>query len=363
SASMSNLLGVAVTPLLVLALMTTNGSVHISAESIVEIVLMLLLPFIVGQALRNRVLPITAKISRIDLFDKTVIVLVVYAAFSEGVVDGVWSMIGISELVWLTVACCVLLAVVLGLTELTARLLGFDVRDKRVVQFCGSKKSLATGLPMAAVLFAGQPVGMLVLPLMLFHQIQLIVCAWLAARYGREESAAAPAATCAGSPARSTTCSGPPSRGPSATRTANPAPAASATPIHTGYSRRPHRLAMTAPTSAPAVLTSRSVTSEFPRARTYWSVSTAALITAPQATTTRTGLARCSTRMKSSTPSGTKNARLPRASKSGPNQDCASRNCAKGTHSTERPRCAAGTLRGTIAQDAWSMVTALTSDA
>lgn len=195
SASMSNLLGVAVTPLLVLALMTTNGSVHISAESIVEIVLMLLLPFIVGQALRNRVLPITAKISRIDLFDKTVIVLVVYAAFSEGVVDGVWSMIGISELVWLTVACCVLLALVLGLTELTARLLGFDVRDKRVVQFCGSKKSLATGLPMAAVLFAGQPVGMLVLPLMLFHQIQLIVCAWLAARYGREESGAAPAAT------------------------------------------------------------------------------------------------------------------------------------------------------------------------
>src|SRR5699024_797905 len=143
-------------------LMTTNGSVHISAESIVEIVLMLL-PFIVGQALRNRVLPITAKNSRIDLFDKTVIVLVVYAAFSEGVVDGVWSMIGISELVWLTVACCVLLAVVLGLAELTARLLGFDVRDKRVVQFCGSKKSLATGLPMAAVLFAGQPVGMLVL--------------------------------------------------------------------------------------------------------------------------------------------------------------------------------------------------------
>ena len=195
SASMSNLLGVAVTTLLVMALMTTNDSVHISAESIVEIVLMLLLPFIVGQALRNRVLPITAKISRIDLFDKTVIVLVVYAAFSEGVVDGVWSMIGISELVWLTVACCVLLAVVLGLTELTARLLGFDVRDKRVVQFCGSKKSLATGLPMAAVLFAGQPVGMLVLPLMLFHQIQLIVCAWLAARYGREESAAAPAAT------------------------------------------------------------------------------------------------------------------------------------------------------------------------
>lgn len=185
SASVSNLLGVAITPLLVVALMTTSGSVQVSAGSVVEIVAMLLLPFVVGQLLRERVMPITRKIRRIDLFDKTVIVLVVYAAFSEGVVDGIWSMIGVSELVWLTVACGVLLALVLGLTELTARALGFDVRDKRVVQFCGSKKSLATGLPMAAVLFAGQSVGLLVLPLMLFHQIQLIVCAWLSARYGR----------------------------------------------------------------------------------------------------------------------------------------------------------------------------------
>ena len=193
SASVSNLLGVAITPLLVVALMTTSGSVHISGSSIVEIVLMLLLPFVVGQLLRNRVIPITSRIKRIDLFDKTVIVLVVYAAFSEGVVDGVWSKIGVSELVWLTVACCILLALVLLLTEFTARALGFDVRDKRVVQFCGSKKSLATGLPMAAVLFVGQPVGLLVLPLMLFHQIQLIVCAWLSARYGRAAEAASAA--------------------------------------------------------------------------------------------------------------------------------------------------------------------------
>lgn len=194
SASVSNLLGVALTPLLVVALMTTNGTVHISTQSIVEIVVMLLLPFVLGQLLRNRVLPITSKIKRIDLFDKTVIVLVVYSAFSEGVVDGAWSLIGISELVWLTIACCVLLALVLGTTDLAGRLLGFEDRDRRVVQFCGSKKSLATGLPMAAVLFAGQPVGLLVLPLMLFHQIQLIVCAWLAARYGRAEAAPARAA-------------------------------------------------------------------------------------------------------------------------------------------------------------------------
>ena len=121
------------------------------------------------------------------------IVLVVYAAFSEGVAEGIWSMIGVPQLAVVVVACCVLLAVVLGLTELASRALGFDERDKRVVQFCGSKKSLATGLPMAAVLFVGQPLGLLVLPLMIFHQIQLIVCAWLAGRYGRAEGAPAAA--------------------------------------------------------------------------------------------------------------------------------------------------------------------------
>lgn len=190
SASVSNLLGVFITPLLVFALMSPDGSVTITWASVGKIALQLLLPFILGQVLRDRILPITKKIKRLALFDKTVIVLVVYAAFSEGVAQGIWTMIGFPQLAILLAACCVLLAVVLGLTELTSRALGFDERDKRVVQFCGSKKSLATGLPMAAVLFVGQPLGLMVLPLMLFHQIQLIVCAWLAGRYGRATEAA-----------------------------------------------------------------------------------------------------------------------------------------------------------------------------
>ena len=193
SASVSNLLGVFFTPLLVVALMTTSGSVSITADSVVTIALQLLLPFVLGQLLRRWVLPVTARIKRLALFDKSVIVLIVYAAFSEGVAEGIWSHVGPAQLAWLIAACCVLLAVVLGLTELVGRALGFADRDKRVVQFCGSKKSLATGLPMAAVLFVGQPVGLMVLPLMLFHQIQLIVCAWLAGRYGREQETVASA--------------------------------------------------------------------------------------------------------------------------------------------------------------------------
>ena len=133
SASVSNLLGVFITPLLVFALMTPDGSVTITWDSVGKIALQLLLPFILGQVFRDRILPFTSRIKRLALFDKTVIVLVVYAAFSEGVAEGIWTMIGVPQLAVLVVACCVLLAVVLGLTELASRALGFDRSEERRV--------------------------------------------------------------------------------------------------------------------------------------------------------------------------------------------------------------------------------------
>ena len=74
-------------------------------------------------------------------------------------------------------------------TTYGSRLLGFARADEMTIVFCGSKKSLASGLPMASVLLAGQSVGLIVLPLMLFHQIQLMVCAALARRYATEGDA------------------------------------------------------------------------------------------------------------------------------------------------------------------------------
>lgn len=64
-----------------------------------------------------------------------------------------------------------------------SRLLGFNKADEITITFCGSKKSLAIGVPMAGVIFAGQAIGAIVLPLMLFHQIQLMVCAVIAQKY------------------------------------------------------------------------------------------------------------------------------------------------------------------------------------
>lgn len=82
-------------------------------------------------------------------------------------------------------ACALILALALGLSALAGKALGFNIEDRITLLFCGSKKSLASGIPMAQVLFAGHAVGAIVLPLMLFHQIQLMVCGVLAARYGK----------------------------------------------------------------------------------------------------------------------------------------------------------------------------------
>jgi sodium/bile acid cotransporter 7 len=182
AATASNLLGMLLTPLLAGLLLSAQGGFSIKAVG--DIVVQLLLPFAAGQlarpligawALRNKTL--------LGMVDRGSILLVVYTAFSEGVTQGIWHQVGLTDLGRLLAIDAALLAAVLAITTYGSRLLGFSRADEVTIVFCGSKKSLASGLPMATVLLAGQSVGLIVLPLMLFHQIQLMVCAWLAKRY------------------------------------------------------------------------------------------------------------------------------------------------------------------------------------
>lgn len=195
SASASNLLGVFLTPLLAIALMNTTGNANVGLGSIVDLVVQILLPFVLGQLSRRWTAEFVARHKKLKLFDQASIVMVVYAAFSQGIREGIWSMVGWVDIVALVAVCLVLLAFMLWLTSFTARRLGFNRADAIAIQMCGTKKSLATGLPMATVLFAGQPIGLIMLPLMVFHQAQLMACSWLAARYARdpEPDAMAPA--------------------------------------------------------------------------------------------------------------------------------------------------------------------------
>jgi sodium/bile acid cotransporter 7 len=183
AATASNLLGIVLTPLLAGLLLHAHGA--FSVHSVGDIVAQLLLPFLAGQLSRPWIGEWVAR-NRIvlGLVDRGSILLVVYAAFSEGMTQGIWHQVDLASLGTLMAVDGGLLAAVLGLTMLTSRLLGFSREDEIAVVFCGSKKSLASGLPMATVLLAGQSAGLIVLPLMLFHQLQLMACAALARRYG-----------------------------------------------------------------------------------------------------------------------------------------------------------------------------------
>ncbi|WP_279102910.1 bile acid:sodium symporter family protein [Gordonia bronchialis] len=190
SASASNILGVFLTPLLVVALLTTTSGVHIDATSVLKIVAQILVPFLLGQLARPWVGPFFTRHAAATKFaDRGSIVLVVYSAFSEGVREGIWSAVSVSQVLLVTLISLIFVLVMLAVTRWVPQRLGFSREDVIAIQFCGTKKSLATGLPMATVLFAGSVVGLVVLPLMIFHQIQLILCSWLATRYGREAAA------------------------------------------------------------------------------------------------------------------------------------------------------------------------------
>ena len=213
SATASNFLGIFLTPVLV-GTLVLHGAVpagHSALDAVWSIVEQLLLPFIAGQLLRPW---IGAWIDRnkgtLKYVDQSSILLVVYTAFSASVAEGLWHSISAATLLALALLSCLLLAVALGVSTLVSRRLGFSREDEVAIVFCGSKKSLASGIPMAKVLFAPTSLGMIILPLMLFHQIQLMVCAVLAQRYAAR--AAAEAAE-AGTPAAGSPAAGSPGAG------------------------------------------------------------------------------------------------------------------------------------------------------
>jgi sodium/bile acid cotransporter 7 len=182
AAAASNLLGVFLTPLLVSLMLSTAGA-DLSLAGIVKVVALLLLPFALGHALRPWL--IAAVQSRPTLttgVDKGTILLAVYGAFSAAAVEGLWTRIPPATLATLVGLCLLLLAMILFAALAIGRLGGFDRESQAAILFCGSVKSLASGVPMARILFPGPAAGFVILPIMIFHSLQLIVCAWIAAR-------------------------------------------------------------------------------------------------------------------------------------------------------------------------------------
>lgn len=186
SASLSSLLGVFLTPWLMTLLAGSSGAMADPLSAIAKIMLLLLAPFVAGHLLRPWIgARVDALKPLLRYTDQGTILLVVYAAFGAAVLEGLWTATPLPALLLTAAACALLLAIAMPLVWLIARRSGFARADQIAVLFCGTKKSLATGVPIAKVLFAGGPLGAIVLPVMLYHQLQLMVCAVVAARLGQ----------------------------------------------------------------------------------------------------------------------------------------------------------------------------------
>lgn len=190
SASFSNVLGMFITPILVSLFITQQQQTATfdPTQAILKITGLLLVPFILGQILQKWFSPIIkSKPSIVKAFDQTTILMVVYGAFSGAVVSGLWQQVSGYTLFLIVVMCSVILTIVMLLAYYLPKLLGFNLPDQKAIFFCSSKKTLASGVPMAQILFAGQPLGMLILPIMVFHQIQLMVCGIIANKWGANQ--------------------------------------------------------------------------------------------------------------------------------------------------------------------------------
>jgi len=185
NASLSSLLGVFLTPLLVAVLAKTTGQALSWTDAVLKLAALLVLPLVLGQLVRPLLGAWFARYKRYtNTFDRLVILLLVYASFCDSVEAGLFTRYGGGLLAVTLGGAALLLAVVLWLTTRASRLARFDKEDEIAAVFCGSKKTLASGVPMARLLFGAHPaLGLIVLPLMFYHQLQLIVCSVLAERY------------------------------------------------------------------------------------------------------------------------------------------------------------------------------------
>ena len=191
AASASNLFGIVLTPLLTGLLLASQSA--ISFDAVWSIVSTILLPFAAGQLLHKRIGGwLKARKPIFSVVDRGSVLIMVYSAFGKAVVGGIWQTVSAIDLGILILFCIALLAVVVIVLRAASRLAGLSQADEAALVFCGSVKSLITGVPMASVLFPAAMVGAIVLPLMIFHQTQLIICAFLARGYERRALSAKP---------------------------------------------------------------------------------------------------------------------------------------------------------------------------
>ncbi len=188
NATLSSLIGIVLTPLWVAWVMKTTGEAQPIGPVMLDLLQWLVLPLAMGQALRPW-LGRWAQRHRahVGLVDRLAILVLVYTSFCDSFKQRIWTGNGVGQLLVISIVCLVLFVLVMLLTAAASRAFGFNREDRIAAMFCGSKKTLASGVPMAKLIFGAHPgLGLILLPIMIYHPLQLIVCGVLAQRWGKQ---------------------------------------------------------------------------------------------------------------------------------------------------------------------------------
>ena len=188
SASFSNIIGMILSPVLVYVLLGSSNKLEVNFSSVVDILTQLFIPFVLGQLSRFCIGNWIDKHQSFIIFlDQGWILLIVYTTFSAAVNSDLWDLISLKYLLGLIAITCFILFFVLFYNVCMSHQFSFLKVDEIAIVFCGSKKSLAAGIPMAKVLLSGNSVAIAAFALMLYHQEQLWVCSVMAQRYAKRE--------------------------------------------------------------------------------------------------------------------------------------------------------------------------------
>lgn len=187
AATISNIAGMVLSPLLVIVVMGANAGVH--ASSIKDVLLKLLVPFIFGQCLQPFIGSwVRAQKWLTKTVDRGTIMVVVAASVSGATARGLWDGVTFGQALTLAAMCLVMLGIMLAITWWGGKAIRMNRADRIALLMCGSKKSMATGLPMAAIIFPAEVAAQVTVPVIVFHILQLTVCAFIARRLAQGQS-------------------------------------------------------------------------------------------------------------------------------------------------------------------------------
>ncbi len=190
NASISGLIGIIITPLWMGFFLQKTAANFDLGSIYLKLLIEILLPVIIGISLQRYLGDYVRKHLRfLTLFDKSIILLIIYKSFAESFTEHVFNAVNFVDLLLISLGVIVLFLVVFFITKKIAQYIGFNLEDRITAQFCGTKKSLVHGTVFSKILFQNSAsIGIILLPLMLFHFIQIFIISLIAVKLAKRQT-------------------------------------------------------------------------------------------------------------------------------------------------------------------------------